>query len=178
MLVIDKCELLDSKMNELLEKTEVLHLQLNDVNDLGDGLVESLHWQRSSFYNLRVLEICKCEKLKYLFTVWMANGLTKFKRLTVLSCPILKMLVNGETGEFGVLKFQTLKFLSLGELPELMSLCNVVNAIEFPQLEELILRSHPNFTSIYPYYYKSATFSMSNDISTMQPFLNKEVHFC
>ncbi|KAI3746191.1 hypothetical protein L6452_08615 [Arctium lappa] len=45
MLVTDKCELLDSRMNELLEKTEVLHLQVNDVNNLGDGLVESLHHQ-------------------------------------------------------------------------------------------------------------------------------------
>ncbi|KAI3745841.1 hypothetical protein L6452_08252 [Arctium lappa] len=172
MLVIGKCELLDSRMKQLLEKTEVIHLQVNDLNNLIDGL---LHHQRSSFYNLRVLEICECDNLRYLFTVYVANGLMKLERLRVLSCPVLETLVDGERGELGVIKFQSLKFLSLGNLPELLSLCNVVNVIELPQLEELILYNLPNFTSIYPYYYESTTSSMSNDISTVQPFLNKEV---
>ncbi|KAI3746197.1 hypothetical protein L6452_08621 [Arctium lappa] len=106
----------------------------------------------------------------------VANGLTKLERLTISSCPVLEMLVDGERGELGVIKFQLLKFLSLGNLPELLSLCNVVNVIELPQLEELILDNLPNFTSIYPDYYESATSSMSNDISTiLQPFLNKEL---
>ncbi|KAI3745635.1 hypothetical protein L6452_08036 [Arctium lappa] len=175
MLVIDKCELLDSRMNQLLEKTEVLHLQVNDVNNLGDGLVESLHHQRSSFYNIRVLKICKCDNLRYLFTVCVANDLTKLERLTILECPVLETLVGGERGELGVIKFQALKFLSLGKLPKLMSLCNVGDAIELPQLEELILDGLPNFTSIYPDYYKLTTSSISSDISTMQSFIKKEV---
>ncbi|KAI3745753.1 hypothetical protein L6452_08160 [Arctium lappa] len=41
MLVTNKCELLDSKMNELFEKTKVLHLEVDGINDLGVGLVES-----------------------------------------------------------------------------------------------------------------------------------------
>ncbi|KAI3745659.1 hypothetical protein L6452_08062 [Arctium lappa] len=175
MLVTHKCELLDSRMNRLLEKTEVLHLQMNDLNNLRDGLVESLHHQRSSFYNIRVLDICKCDNLRYLFTVCVANDLLKLERLTILECPVLETLVDGEKGELGVIKFQALKFLSLGKLPKLMSLCNVVDAIELPQLEELILDGLPNFTSINPDYYKSATSSMLSDISTMQSFINKEV---
>ncbi|KAI3745583.1 hypothetical protein L6452_07983 [Arctium lappa] len=174
MLVTDKCELLDSRMNELFDKTEVLHFQVNGVNDLGDGLVESLHHRRSSFYNLRVLTICKCANLKYLFTVCVANSLKKLERLTISFCPVLETLVDEDNNGVGVIKFQALKFLSFGHLPKLMSLCNVVNAIELPQLEELILDSLPNFSSIYPDD-KSATSSLSNDTSTIQPFLNKEV---
>ncbi|KAI3745584.1 hypothetical protein L6452_07984 [Arctium lappa] len=174
MLVTEKCEILDSRMIELLDKTEVLHFQVNGVNDLGDGLVESLHHRRSSFYNLRVLTICKCANLRYLFTVCVANSLKMLERLTISFCPVLETLVDEDNNGVGVIKFQALKFLSFGHLPKLMSLCNVVNAIELPQLEELILDSLPNFSSIYPDD-KSATSSLSNDIYTIQPFLNKEV---
>ncbi|KAI3745593.1 hypothetical protein L6452_07994 [Arctium lappa] len=169
MLVTNKCELLDSGMNELFEKTEVLHLQVNDVNDLGNGLVGSLHDdQQCSFYKLRVLTICKCADLKYLFTIHVANGLTKLERLTVSYCPILETLVDCKNGGVGAIKFQALKFLSLGHLPKLMSLCNDVNAFELPQLEELILDNLPNFTNIYAN-------SKLGDVSAMQPLLNKEV---
>ncbi|KAJ9550779.1 hypothetical protein OSB04_014824, partial [Centaurea solstitialis] len=175
ILVTNKCELLNSRMNELFEKTKLLHFQVNDINDLGDVLVESLHHQRSSFYNLRVLEICECENLRYLFTVWVANGLTKLERLKVSSCKVLETLVDGDNYGVGMVKFQALKFLYLCDLPKLISLSNAVNVIELPQLEELKLDTLPNFTSVYPENYQSTTSSLSNDISTMQPFLNEKV---
>ncbi|KAJ9541951.1 hypothetical protein OSB04_028457 [Centaurea solstitialis] len=168
MLVINKCELLNSRMNELFEKTEVLHLQVDGMNDLGEILLESLHHHQSSFYNLRVLHICECENLTYLFQINVANGLTKLEYLQITKCPVLETLVYSENVQVEEIKFQALKFLSLGHLPKLMSLCNDANAIELPQLEELILESLPNFNSIF-------ASSKSSDISAMQPLLNKEV---
>ncbi|KAJ9541939.1 hypothetical protein OSB04_028445 [Centaurea solstitialis] len=168
MLVTEKGKLLDSKMNELFEKTEVLHLQVNDMNDLGEVLVESLHHHHSSFHNLRVLHICECVNLTSLFTVDMANGLIKLEYLKITNCHFLKTLVDSENGGVEAIKFQALKFLILGHLPNLMSLCNDVNEIELPRLEELILERLPSFTSIYAN-------SKSGDVSTVQPLLNKEV---
>ncbi|KAJ9560200.1 hypothetical protein OSB04_005360 [Centaurea solstitialis] len=121
-LVSDKCEILDS-MNELFDKTAVLYLQVNGVNDHGDALAESLLRYRSSFYNLRFLTIRGCQNLRYLFTVPVANGLMKLEGLTVSSCSVLETVVDG----VGVIKFQALKFLSLENLPKLKSLCNTVN---------------------------------------------------
>ncbi|KAI3745601.1 hypothetical protein L6452_08002 [Arctium lappa] len=169
-LVTDKCELLDSKMYELFDKVEVFHLQVKGVNDLGYGLAESLHHRPSSFYNLRDLDICNCADLRYLFTVGVANGLKKLERLTISSCPVLETVVDGNKGGIGVIKFQALKFLSLGELPELKSLCNAVGVIELPQLKELELNGLPKFTSIYPL----ATSSLSSNISERQSFFNEE----
>ncbi|KAJ9542255.1 hypothetical protein OSB04_028761, partial [Centaurea solstitialis] len=170
LLVANKGQLLDSGLNELFIKTEVLHLEVVDIRD---GLVESFYPHQASFYNLRVLKIAKCVDLRYLFTVGVANGLTKLECLTVYSCPILETLLDSENNGVEATKFQALKFLSLGELPKLKSFCNNVNTIELPQLEELILESLPNFTSIYPD--NKPTSSMTNDASTMQSFLSKEV---
>ncbi|KAI3745596.1 hypothetical protein L6452_07997 [Arctium lappa] len=77
-------------------------------------------------------------------------------------------LVDNENGGVDAIKLPALKFLFLGYLPKLMTLCNDVNAIELPRLDELILKSLPNFTSIYAN-------GKSGDVSTMQPLLNKEV---
>ncbi|KAI3745684.1 hypothetical protein L6452_08088 [Arctium lappa] len=148
MLVTNKDQLLEFRINELFEKTEVVHLQVDDIRD---GLMECFYPHQSSFNNLRVLKIVKCVDLRYLFSIRVANGLTKLERLTVSSCPILETLLDSENSGIKAIKFQALKFLSLGGLPKLMSFCNDVNAIELPQLEELILESLTNFTSMQPF---------------------------
>ncbi|KAI3746051.1 hypothetical protein L6452_08470 [Arctium lappa] len=171
-LVTNKHELLDSRMSRLFDKTEVLYLQVNGVNDLEEGLAEPLHHHhRSSFNYLIVLDILKCTDLRYLFTASVANGLKKLERLTISLCPVLETVVDGNKGGVGVVKFQALKFLSLDRLPKLKSLCNVVDVIELPQLVELQLSGLPNFISIYPL----ATSSMSHNISERQSFFNEEV---
>ncbi|CAH1435286.1 unnamed protein product [Lactuca virosa] len=164
MLVTNKDELLESRLNELFVKTEVLFLEVDGIND----------FHQHSFNNLRVLDVFKCENLRYLFTVPIANGLVKLERLTVTQCPVLEVLAYSENGGDGVIKFQKLKVLCLGWLPKLIGLCNTVNVIELPQLVELILAGLPNFSSIYPEK-TSATSSMSSNISAIQPFFNKEV---
>ncbi|KAJ9551264.1 hypothetical protein OSB04_015309 [Centaurea solstitialis] len=172
-LVTNKSELLSSRIYELFEKTKVLYLQADGINDLGDGLVESLDHHRFLYSNLRVLDIVKCANLTYLFTARVANGLKNLEQLKVSSCPVLVTIVDGESSGVEAIKFQALKFLSLHKLPKLTSLCNVVNVIELPQLMELQLDDLPKFTSIYPKNELSTT--MSNNISERQSFLNEEV---
>ncbi|KAJ9542064.1 hypothetical protein OSB04_028570 [Centaurea solstitialis] len=170
MLVTNKGQLMDSGLTELFVKAEVLHLQVNDARD---GLAESFYPHQASFYNLKVLKIVKCVELRYLFSVPMANGLTKLELLTISLCPVLETVIYSENCGVEAIKFQALKFLCLDDLPKLKGFCNDVNVIELPELEELWLESLPNFTSIYPH--NKPTSSMLDDTSAMQPFLNKEI---
>ncbi|KAL7615014.1 hypothetical protein Lser_V15G04815 [Lactuca serriola] len=173
-LVTNKDELLESSINELFEKTEVLYLEVDGMNDIEEVLVEYAHLPQQSFNNLRVLDVNNCENLRYLFTVPIANGLVKLERLTVSDCPVLEVLAHSENGGDGAIKFQGLKFLRLEMLPELIGLCNTANVIELPQLVELELDDLPNFSSIYPEK-TSATSSMSSNAFAIQPFFNKQM---
>ncbi|KAL4586172.1 hypothetical protein LXL04_010804 [Taraxacum kok-saghyz] len=173
-LLTNKDDLLKSRLNELFEKTEVLHLQVDDMNDIQEVLVESARLPQRSFYNLKVLDVLKCENLRYLFTTTIASGLMKLERLTVSKCPALEVLVYSENWGDGLIKFQALKFLTLKNLPKLVAFCNNDDVIELPQLVELTLEDLQHFTSIYPEN-TSATSSMSDNISLVQPFFNKEV---
>ncbi|KAL4586175.1 hypothetical protein LXL04_010807 [Taraxacum kok-saghyz] len=173
-LLTNKDDLLKSRLNELFEKTEVLHLQVDGMNDIQEILVESGRLPQRSFYNLKVLDVLKCENLRYLFTTTIASGLMKLERLTVSECPALEVLVYSENCGDGLIKFQALKFLTLKNLPKLVGFCNNDDVIELPQLVELTLEDLQNFTSIYPEN-TSATSSMSDNISLVQPFFNKEV---
>ncbi|CAI9270329.1 unnamed protein product [Lactuca saligna] len=163
-LVTNKDELLESRLNELFVKTEVLYLELDGMNDFHQQL----------FNNLRVLDVFKCANLRFLFTVPIANGLMNLERLTVSECPVLEVLAHSENSGDGVIKFQGLKFLRLDRLPKLIGLCNTANVIEVPQLVELELVGLPNFSSIYPEK-TSATSSMSSNASAIQPFFNKQM---
>ncbi|KAI7752906.1 hypothetical protein M8C21_000065, partial [Ambrosia artemisiifolia] len=111
---------------------------------------------------LRYLHVSKCAELQYLFTVDVANGLTKLERLTISECPVLKTLI-GENDGVGVVTLKKLNFMSLEDLPEMVSLCD--NVVELPELVELKLAGLPNFTSIYP---------DSHNTDSMQPLFNTE----
>ncbi|XP_052624295.1 uncharacterized protein LOC111909128 [Lactuca sativa] len=150
-LVTNKRELLGSRMNELFEKTEMLCLSVDDMNDLGDIEVKSVHPSRfSSFYNVRVLVISECVGLRYLFTLAVAKDLKNLEHLEVYSCDNMEELIHSENGGEETITFPKLKFLSLICLPNLLGLCCNANIIELPQLLELGLATIPNFTSIYP----------------------------
>nr|KAJ0222768.1 hypothetical protein LSAT_V11C200051750 [Lactuca sativa] len=173
-LVTNKDELLESSINELFKKTEVLYLEVVGMNDLEEVLMESVHVPQQAFNNIRVLDVFKCENLRYLFTVPIANGLVKLEHLTVSECSVLEILAHSENGGYCAIQFQGLKFLRLDRLPKLIGLCNTANVIELPQLVELELDGLPNFSSIYPEK-TSATSSMSSNVSAIQPFFNKQM---
>ncbi|KAL7612627.1 hypothetical protein Lser_V15G04855 [Lactuca serriola] len=144
-LVINKGELLESRMNELFEKTEVLYLSVGDMNDLSNVEVKS-----SSVYNLRVLVVSECAKLKHLFTLGVANTLSKLEHLEVYKCDNMEELIHIGGSEGDTITFPKLKLLSLHGLPNLLGLCLNVNTIELPELVEMKLYSIPGFTRIYP----------------------------
>ncbi|KAJ0746322.1 putative P-loop containing nucleoside triphosphate hydrolase, leucine-rich repeat domain superfamily [Helianthus annuus] len=156
--VVGECnELLECKISDLFEKTEELHLQVNDMNHLENV---SMH---HSFSNLKFLHVSHCKELTYLFTVTMATGLKKLERLEISNCPILRTLVC-EDCTVGVIRFPKLNYLSLDKLPSMVSLCRTV--IEIPELVKLKLRTLPNFTSIYP---------ENGNPCAIQSLLNKKV---
>ncbi|CAH1435315.1 unnamed protein product [Lactuca virosa] len=149
-LVTKKGELLESRMNELFQKTEVLYLSVRDMNHLEDVEVKSMHPpQSSSFYNLRVLVVSRCAELRYLFTLSVVKALSKLEHLRVSTCRNMEELIHtGGNGEEKIM-FPKLKFLDLHTLWKLSGLCHNVNVIELPQLLELELFYIPNITSIY-----------------------------
>nr|XP_043633026.1 probable disease resistance protein At4g27220 [Erigeron canadensis] len=176
--VANKDELLESGMNELFPKTEVLYLEAGSgMKNLEEVLPKSVP-RHSLFYNLRVLRITKCVDLRYLFTVPVARGLLKLERLTISECPVMEALVYSEE-EQGVddIRFQGLKYLSLLNLPKLEGLSSDTNniVIHLPQLVTLILIGLPNFTSIYPAgEYKSSIMSSGSSTIDDKPFFNKQ----
>ncbi|KAL7612394.1 hypothetical protein Lser_V15G04877 [Lactuca serriola] len=152
-LVTNKGEILDSKLNKLFVKTEVLCLSVDGMNDLEDVEVKSTHPpQSSSFYNLRVLIVSKCVELRYLLKLRVAKALSNLEHLEVYECDNMEELIHIGTRGNGkeTITFPKLKFLSLSGLPKLSGLCHNVNIIELPQLVEFQLGSIPGFTSIYP----------------------------
>ncbi|XP_023755188.2 uncharacterized protein LOC111903669 isoform X1 [Lactuca sativa] len=151
-LVTNKGEISDCKLNELFVKTEVLCLSVDDMNGLEDVEVKLTNPQSSTFCNLRVLVVSGCAVLTYLFKLRVANTLSKLEHLEVYKCDNMEELIHNGTRGSGkeTIMFPKLKFLSLRELPKLLSLCNNVNIIKLPQLVELQLKGIPGFTSIYP----------------------------
>ncbi|KAI3518025.1 hypothetical protein L1887_06367 [Cichorium endivia] len=174
VLVTNKEELLKSRMNELFDKTEVLYLEVDGMDNLQEVLVESCRLPQHSFNNLRSLDVYMCANLRYLFTIPVTSGLMKLERLKISDCPVMEVLAYCEDDGVGVIQFPVLKYLSLYKLPNLVGFCNSVNVIELPQLVELRLDGLPNFTSIYPEN-TSATSSISSNVYVNKPFLKKEV---
>nr|KAJ0220114.1 hypothetical protein LSAT_V11C200053000 [Lactuca sativa] len=149
-LVTKKGELLESRINELFEKTVVLCLCVDDMNDLEDvGMKSSLCPLSSSFCNVRMLVVSECAELKYLFTLGVANVLSNLEFLVVFNCFAMKELIHVESGGEERVTFPKLISLSLKGLPQLLSLCGNVNVIALPHLMELKIKEIPNITSIY-----------------------------
>nr|KAJ0220422.1 hypothetical protein LSAT_V11C200051130 [Lactuca sativa] len=134
----------------LFEKTEVLCLSVEDMNDLEDvGVKSSLRPQSSSFHNLRILIVSECAELKYLFTLSVAKVLSNLEHLEVFDCLVMKELIHTEDRGEETITFPKLKVLSLSELLELLGLCQNVNIIALPQIVKLRIGGIPNITSIF-----------------------------
>ncbi|KAL7613131.1 hypothetical protein Lser_V15G04866 [Lactuca serriola] len=152
-LVTNKGDVLDSKLNGLFLKTEVLFLSVHGMNDLEDVEVKLTHPpQSSSFCNLRVLVVSECVELRFLFKLHVANTLSNLEQMEVYECDNMEELIHTGIGGSGeeTITFPKLKFLSLSGLPKLSGLCHNVNIIELPHLVDLKLKGIPGFTIIYP----------------------------
>ncbi|KAI7752914.1 hypothetical protein M8C21_000073, partial [Ambrosia artemisiifolia] len=156
-LVAECTELNECNIGDLFKNTEELRLQVKYMIHLDDISM------RHTFSKLRFLRIYKCTELTYLFTVDVANGLKQLERLTISECPFLEALI-GENSGVGLATLKKLSFMSLEDLPKMVSLCD--NVVELPNLVELKLAVLPNFTSIYP--------DSNSNTSEMHPLFNKE----
>ncbi|PWA38641.1 NB-ARC domains-containing protein [Artemisia annua] len=134
-LKADCKELLECKINVLFEKTDELLLQVNNMNHLGDT-----HPFQDSFYNLRVLRVNQCEHLTYLFTFQVAIGLKKLERLVLIGCPLLEVLVGGNSVVSD--KRVDLEF-ERDTQPPLGCQFHNLKEIIFPNLDELYLKDLP-----------------------------------
>ncbi|KAK1423940.1 hypothetical protein QVD17_19251 [Tagetes erecta] len=150
-------ELLECKINELFNKTEELHLQVNEMNHLEDVITHH------SFSNLTALYVSECAHLTWLFTVDVARGLKKLERLSIFKCPVMRTLI-AENNDVGAITFNKLKSMFLTGLPEMVSFGDTI--IELPEMVELYLCSLPKFTSIFP---------QCHDTYDMQSVVNKKV---
>ncbi|KAD7477396.1 hypothetical protein E3N88_00532 [Mikania micrantha] len=119
MLVTNCNDLLECKINELFSRTEELHLSVKDITYVEE--ISLSPTQPSTFSNLKVFHVFKCEELTHLFTIPIANGLKKLESLIVATCPLLKSIACS---------------------------CDNVNVMELPRLTGLTLYDLPNFTSI------------------------------
>ncbi|KAL8228881.1 hypothetical protein R6Q57_013781 [Mikania cordata] len=88
-LVGDCNELSECNISEIFNKTDGLYLQVNKMNHLEDILTH----HQDPFSNLTVLHVSKCADLTCLFTVDVAIGLKKLKRLIISDCPVMRTLV-------------------------------------------------------------------------------------
>ncbi|KAJ0702160.1 putative leucine-rich repeat domain superfamily [Helianthus annuus] len=152
-IVTEHCkDVLDFQIDALFKKTEKLHVQVKDMTRLED--ISIYTYDQCPFLYLRDLTVSNCVELKYLFTIPVASGLRKLELLTVSSCSVLEALVHDHPSEINsgdeMIIFKELKFMSLKNLPNLVSLFVVDNVVELPQLVQLEVDGLPNFTTIYP----------------------------
>ncbi|PRQ35423.1 putative toll-like receptor, P-loop containing nucleoside triphosphate hydrolase [Rosa chinensis] len=99
------------------------------------------------FYNLKVLAVCKCTKLKSLFPFDVARSLVQLEDLSVEHCPSLGRVIEASNSLNTSIGFLALKKLVLINLPELTGFCTEDGTVdtECPSLEYLYLDKCPQF---------------------------------
>ncbi|KAK2640374.1 hypothetical protein Ddye_028169 [Dipteronia dyeriana] len=98
-----------------------------------------------SFKNLTCLEVSKCEELINLVAFSTAKSLVQLTRMTITDCRWMKDTIahTGDTMEDQII-FKQLKYLRLQCLTSLESFYSGNYTIEFPSLEQVVLRQCPN----------------------------------
>ncbi|KAM0013758.1 putative P-loop containing nucleoside triphosphate hydrolase, leucine-rich repeat domain superfamily [Helianthus debilis subsp. tardiflorus] len=148
-----RSDLVGNKIDELVKKSESLHLSMKHMSRLED-FVPVNPYDQSFFLYLRDFRVHDCDKLKYLFPIQVTRGLRKLERLTIRLCSVLEAVVHDYNGEINgkgeMIIFEELKYLSLINLPKLVRLFPVDSVVELPQLVELEVDDLPRITSIYP----------------------------
>ncbi|KAM7489538.1 hypothetical protein LguiB_027022 [Lonicera macranthoides] len=175
--MVDKSEVLEGLFHVLCRKTEVLHLNVEDLKNLQKelereellkvrdlelqscdemvSLVNTVGRQATNvFQNLESLCLSDMSKLKSICSLSIASGLINLKRLKVVRCQAMEELFTKERGGEDMEAARTFVFpriesLHLDNLPSLIGFCKAVEEIELPQLEDMELLGLPKITSIY-----------------------------
>ncbi|XP_022718890.1 probable disease resistance protein At4g27220 [Durio zibethinus] len=91
--------------------------ELTVLEKICDGQLKT-----ESFSRLKTVVVAGCDRLKYLFSVSMANNLYQLQEIRVRECENMKEIVVEEEGrEDNVVEFRQLRSLKLEDLPELKS---------------------------------------------------------
>ncbi|GKV14864.1 hypothetical protein SLEP1_g25671 [Rubroshorea leprosula] len=110
-------------------------LECNKLKNLVSSLV--------SFRSLMTLEVSRCHELEYLVTPSIANSMKQLKRMTIIDCKNIKIIAcKGEEGEKKI-EFKQLRSLRLQWLPSLNSFSPRNYSINFPHMDELIVKECP-----------------------------------
>ncbi|XP_008245223.1 PREDICTED: uncharacterized protein LOC103343337 [Prunus mume] len=113
---------------------------------LGDLRMLSHIWEKglqfsSGFGNLRLLQVWRCHKLRYLFSPHIAKLLTCLERIKVMYCSAMEKLVGEAEGGGESIKdeltFPHVNSIQLEDLPELESFCSQAYTLKWPALEKV-----------------------------------------
>ncbi|KAG2670585.1 hypothetical protein I3843_14G091800 [Carya illinoinensis] len=89
----------------------------------------------TGFHELRLLEVCGCHSLKYLFSPSIAKLLVKLEQIRVKGCyEMEEILAKARENEKRDVTFPKVHTLSLEFLPKLECFCVEANAFEWPSL--------------------------------------------
>ncbi|KAL5741057.1 hypothetical protein ACOSQ2_030237 [Xanthoceras sorbifolium] len=116
-------------------------LKVSNCNNL-KSLVPSF----VSFQNLTALEVSECSGLVHLLVVSVANSLVQLTRLKITECKMIENIIApGRVDEMEHrILFNQLLHLELHCLPRLTSFCSGNYTVEFPSLQQVIVRQCPN----------------------------------
>lgn len=106
--------------------------------------------------NLKVLEVCRCNKLTYVFSHSVAKGLVQLQRLIVVDCEMLEEIISIQGR---CIKFPHLFYLELADLSGLVAFCKAPNDAEFPNSNSLEMEGTSK-TSHEPILDKKAMYSL------------------
>ncbi|XP_031260473.1 uncharacterized protein LOC116118621 [Pistacia vera] len=134
------------------------HKQIKSLSDLPNLEVLDVHYCdrlmslvpfSASLQNLKVLSVTSCEGLMKLMTPSMARSLVQLRDMSISYCEMLIEIVENEgegdaTTTTTEIVFNNLKKLSLEQLESLTFFCSGNYSVNFPSLEELIIKYCPN----------------------------------
>ncbi|GAY44717.1 hypothetical protein CUMW_083980 [Citrus unshiu] len=79
---------------------------------------------KGSFAELRILSAYACPRLKYVFSSFITQFLSKLEQLVVEDCPTMDEIIHeGEIIDFDCITLPSLKKLTLHYLPGLFNIC-------------------------------------------------------
>ena len=97
-----------------------------------------------SFQNLKKLEVSRCDGLVNLMEVSVAKSLGQLTRLKISECKMIEEIIMHSVDEVeNRMIFDQLEYLELHSLPKLTSFCSRNCNMEFPSLQQIVVRQCP-----------------------------------
>ncbi|KAJ8534138.1 hypothetical protein K7X08_007462 [Anisodus acutangulus] len=107
-----------------------------------------------SLANLRSISINRCPRLKNLFPISVARGLSHLEELRICDCQMMEVVFSedgiGNVVAADKIEFSKLKILRLVDLPVLKAFCKGIEDMEFPSLQFKRIENLPNLYNFFP----------------------------